>query len=56
MTTKREELIRRNEKFIQFPMPNLSEMKVEELERRLDFFEKSFELLFDEKDCNDENL
>lgn len=56
MTSTREELIRRNKNFIQIPMPALSEMTNEELERRAFFLEKSFEIEFSENDCEDEDL
>ncbi|MFY0516440.1 hypothetical protein ACOMCU_01225 [Lysinibacillus sp. UGB7] len=56
MMNKREKLIQRNKKFVQIPMPDLSEMTDGELERRADFWEKSFEIAFKEDDCEVEDI
>lgn len=48
MTNKREELIRRNENFVQIPMPNLGKMTDEELKKRANTLESIFEIAFDE--------
>ena len=53
MDDKRAELIKRNNNFIQIPMPNLSEMTDEELERRATMHERLFELAFDDEDLDD---
>lgn len=56
MGGERAALIRRNKNFIQIPMPNLSKMTNEELEKRADLWEKSFEMAFDEENGEDEDL
>lgn len=56
MATNREELIRRNQKFIQLPMPKLSEMTIEELEKRADFLEQGFVAAFKKQDSKDKSL
>lgn len=48
MNDKRSELIRRNEEFIQIPKPNLSKMTNEQLEKRAETLEKTFQTLFNE--------
>lgn len=48
MNDKRAELIKRNKNFIQIPMPNLSEMTNEALEKRVNMFERLFEMEFDD--------
>lgn len=48
MDTQRDDLLKRNRKLVSLPRPNLDDLSNDELEKRADTLEATFDDLFDE--------
>nr|WP_289038252.1 hypothetical protein [uncultured Allobacillus sp.] len=56
MPNKRDELIKRNQEFVQIPMPDFSKMTDDELQKRANMMERAFRDAFNEPDDEDDDL
>lgn len=53
MSGSRDKLIKRNENFIQLPMPNLSKMTDDELEKRANHLDYLFQIAFEDSEVGE---
>lgn len=49
---KKNELMKKNQKFIQIPMPDLSNITIEDLEKRYELLSKAYDDAFEKDDAD----